>query len=65
MKNKPVEFKTKLFHNDIVYLKLSDVVKALKYKRKDFIDIISLGQYLTSLELSGTLPTKFQSLLHD
>lgn len=37
MKNKPVEFKTKLFHEGKVYLQLSDVVKALKYKRTDFI----------------------------
>lgn len=36
MKNKPVEFKTKLFHEGKVYLQLSDVVKALKYKRADF-----------------------------
>ena len=37
MKNKPVEFKTKLFHEGKVYLQLSDVVKALGYKRADFI----------------------------
>ena len=37
MKNKPVEFKTKLFHEGKVYLQLSDVVKALRYKRADFI----------------------------
>ena len=37
-KNKPVEFKTKLFHEGRVYLKISDVVKALGYKRTDFIN---------------------------
>ncbi len=37
MKNKPVEFKTKLCHEGKVYLQLSDVAKALKYKRADFI----------------------------
>ena len=38
MKNKPVEFKTKLFHKGKVYLQLSDVAKALGYKRADFIN---------------------------
>lgn len=37
-KIKPVEFKTKLFHEGKVYLKLPDVVKALGYKRTDFIN---------------------------
>ena len=38
MANKPVEFKTKLFHEGKVYLQLLDVVKALGYKRADFIN---------------------------
>lgn len=35
---KPVKFNTKLIHEGKVYLKLSDVVKALGYKRADFIN---------------------------
>lgn len=38
MASKSVEFKTKIFHEGKVYLKLSDVVKALGYKRTDFIN---------------------------
>ena len=38
MKNKTVKFNTKLIHENKVYLKLSDVVKALGYsKQQDFI----------------------------
>lgn len=62
MKNKPVEFKTKLFHNDIVYLKLSDVVKALGYKRKDFAD-----KYSQLIEKISNIPcikeTDYNNLL--
>lgn len=35
---KPVKFDTKLIHEGKVYLKASDVVKALGYKRADFIN---------------------------
>lgn len=38
MKNKTIKFNTKLIHESKVYLKLSDVVKALGYKRADFIN---------------------------
>ena len=37
-KIKTVKFNTKLIHEGKVYLKLSDVVKALGYKRADFIN---------------------------
>ena len=62
MKNKPVEFKTKIFHNDIVYLKLSDVIKALRYKRKDFAD-----KYSQLIEKISNIPcikeTDYNNLL--
>lgn len=62
MKNKPVEFKTKIFHNDIVYLKLSDVIKALRYKRKDFMD-----KYSQLIEKISNMPcikeTDYNNLL--
>ena len=38
MANKTVKFNTKLIQDSKVYLPLSDVVKALGYKRADFID---------------------------
>lgn len=38
MSSKPIEFKTKLIHDNKVYLSLSDVVKVLGYKRADFIN---------------------------
>lgn len=38
MKNKPVKFDTKLIQDSKVYLPLSDVIKALGYKRADFIN---------------------------
>lgn len=38
MKNKTIKFNTKLIHESKVYLKLSDVVKTLGYKRADFIN---------------------------
>lgn len=38
MANKPVKFKTKLIHDNNVYLKLSDVAKVLGYKQQDFIN---------------------------
>ncbi|MDD3362790.1 MAG: hypothetical protein PHW34_14075 [Hespellia sp.] len=39
MKNKPVKFEKRIFHKEKVYLKLSDVVKALGYSSKQkFID---------------------------
>ena len=38
MANKTVKFNTKLIHDSKVYLPLSDVVKALGYKRADFIN---------------------------
>ena len=41
MSSKPIEFKTKLIHDNKVYLQLSDVVKALGYKRADFINVYS------------------------
>ena len=37
MANKTVKFDTKIIHDNKVYLPLSDVVKALGYKRADFI----------------------------
>ena len=37
-KSKQIKFETKIFHKDKMYLKMSDVVKALGYKRKDFIN---------------------------
>ena len=38
MVNKTVKFNTKLIQNNKVYLKLSDVTKALGYKQQDFIN---------------------------
>lgn len=38
MANKTVKFNTKLIHEGKVYLPLSDVVKALGYKRADFLN---------------------------
>lgn len=38
MKNKTIKFNTKLIQDNKVYLPLSDVVKALGYKRADFIN---------------------------
>lgn len=38
MKSKPVKFNTKLIQENKVYLPLSDVAKALGYKRTDFIN---------------------------
>lgn len=37
MANKTVKFNTKIIHDNKVYLPISDVVKALSYKRADFI----------------------------
>lgn len=41
MANKSVKFNTKLIHDNKVYLPLSDVTKALGYKRVDFINEFS------------------------
>ena len=38
MKNKPVKFSTKLIQDNKVYLPLSDVIKALGYKRANFLN---------------------------
>lgn len=38
MANKTVKFSTKIIQDNIVYLPLSDAVKALGYKQKDFIN---------------------------
>lgn len=38
MANKTVEFETKIIHESKVYLKVSDVAKALGYKQQDFIN---------------------------
>lgn len=38
MQNEPVKFNTKIIQDNKVYLPLSDVVKALGYKRKRFYD---------------------------
>ena len=38
MANKPVKFETKIIHESKVYLKVSDVAKALGYKQQDFIN---------------------------
>lgn len=38
MANKPIKFNTKLIHDSKVYLPLSDVIKALGYKRAEFIN---------------------------
>lgn len=62
--NKPVEFKTKLIHDNKIYLKLSDVAKALGYKQQDFIN-----KHPSILEkISGVqciLETDYNKLLSD
>lgn len=64
MKNKTVKFNTKLIHNNKVYLSLSDVVKALGYKRADF-----LNEYSQLVEKVCGVPcireTDYNNLLAD
>ena len=51
MKNKSIKFNTKLIKDSKVYLPLSDVTKALGYKRADF-----LNEYSQLVEkISGVL----------
>lgn len=65
MANKPVEFKTKLFHEGKVYLKISDVSKALGYsKQQEFVNEYShLIEKISGIQCVGE--TDFNDLLSE